>query len=100
MDWSKGFSASYYMAIVDKRTWNDISRLEITGGNISRYITGLRESADIDCPGYKPGEDSMFWHFSEYLSAFRSFKQLLSKKNARNQSKNRIMLFSFLCVLD
>ena len=48
MDWSKGFSASYYMAIVDKRTWNDISRLEITGGNISRYITGLRESADID----------------------------------------------------
>lgn len=57
MDWSKGFSASYYMAIVDKRTWNDISRLEITGGNISRYITGLRESADIDCPGYKPGEE-------------------------------------------
>ena len=57
MDWSKGFSASYYMAIVDKRTWNDASRREITGGSISRSGTGLRQSADIDCPGYEPGTE-------------------------------------------
>ena len=57
MDWSKGFSASYYMAIVDKRTWNDASRREITGGSISRSGSGLRQSADIDCPGYEPGTE-------------------------------------------
>lgn len=57
MDWSKGFSASYYMAIIDKRTWNDASRREITGGSISRSGSGLRQSADIDCPGYEPGTE-------------------------------------------
>lgn len=57
MDWSKGFSASYYMAIVDRRTWNDASRREITGGSISRSGTGLRQSADVDCPGYETGSE-------------------------------------------
>lgn len=57
MDWSKGFSASYYMAIIDKRTWNDASRREITGGSVSRSGSGLRQSADIDCPGYEPGTE-------------------------------------------
>ena len=45
------------MAVVDKRTWNDISRLDITGGNISRTGSGLRQSADIDCPEYETGTE-------------------------------------------
>lgn len=57
MDWSKGFSASYYMATIDTRTWNDASRLNITGGSISRSETGLRQSADIDCPQYETGSE-------------------------------------------
>ena len=58
MDWSKGFSASYYMAIVDRRTWNDASRRGITGGSISRSGTGLRQSADVDCPDYGTGSEA------------------------------------------
>lgn len=49
MDWSKGYSASYYMTYVDPITWRDTGRVEITGGSIKRESSGLRESADIDC---------------------------------------------------
>ena len=49
MDWSKGYSAAYYMALVDSATWRDVGRIEITGGSIKREPSGLRESADIDC---------------------------------------------------
>lgn len=49
MDWSMGFSSSYYATIVDPATWRDIDRLEITKGSVSRSATNsLRESADID----------------------------------------------------
>ena len=56
MDWSKGYSATYYLAQVDPVTWRDIARIEITGGSINREKTGLIESADIDCTGYDDGE--------------------------------------------
>lgn len=51
MIWSKGFSASCYMARVDPLTWRDIERIEITGGQIKRATDGLMQSADIDCVG-------------------------------------------------
>lgn len=49
MDWSKGFSATYYMALVDRVTWRDISRVEITGGSVDRETSGLMQSASVDC---------------------------------------------------
>lgn len=49
MDWSKGFSASYYMTIVDPITWRDTDRIETTGGSVSRRVSGLCQSADISC---------------------------------------------------
>lgn len=49
MDWSKGYSASYYMTRVDPATWRDVERIEITGGQIKRTVDGLMQSADIDC---------------------------------------------------
>ena len=52
MDWSKGFSAVYYMSVVDPVTWRDIDRIEITGGSISRSESELVESADVDCVRY------------------------------------------------
>lgn len=55
MDWSKGYSASYHMTIVDPITWRDIGRVEITGGSISRGLDGLRESASIDCEVFNLG---------------------------------------------
>ena len=56
MDWSKGYSATYYMTRVDPITWRDIGIVNLTGGSISRERTGLMESADIDCIGYEDGE--------------------------------------------
>lgn len=52
MDWSKGFSAKYYMTVVDRHSWRDIDRIEITGGTVKREYSDLRESADIKCISY------------------------------------------------
>ena len=49
MDWNKGYSASYYAAIVDPATWRDIDFIRLTGGTIKRIATGLRQSATIAC---------------------------------------------------
>lgn len=54
MDWNKGFSARYYLTVVDPTTWRDIQRVEITGGSVSRVSTGLRQSADVDCTEFDP----------------------------------------------
>ena len=48
MNYSEGFSASYYAYKVDPITWRDGERIDITGGSINRDRTGLRDSADID----------------------------------------------------
>ena len=53
MDWSKGFSASYYLSVVDRNSWRDGDRINITGGTIKRTYGDLRESADIDCVNYE-----------------------------------------------
>lgn len=52
VDWSQGFSSRYYISILDRATWRDIRRIEITGGTIKREDSELRESADIDCVNY------------------------------------------------
>lgn len=52
MDWNKGFSAKYYITILDRFTMRDIRQIEILGGSISRESSELRESADIDCINY------------------------------------------------
>lgn len=52
MDWSKGFSATYYMSIVDPVTWRDVDVINITGGEISRSESELMESADVNCIRY------------------------------------------------
>lgn len=57
MDWSKGFSASYYLTLVDPVTWRDTERIEITSGSVSRTASGLRQSADIDCTSFEPDRE-------------------------------------------
>lgn len=59
MDWTKGMSAAYYANIVDSRTWRDIDRFEITGGNVSFTDEGLRNAADIECKNYD--KDKEIW---------------------------------------
>ena len=56
MNWAKGFEATYYMTLVDRNTWKDTERIEITGGSVSRSDSNLIESADIDCVSYERGE--------------------------------------------
>lgn len=69
MDWSKGFSASSHMMKVDPVTWADTERIEITGGSVSRTISGLRQSADLDCTDFKP--ETECW-IRVYLDASQS----------------------------
>lgn len=59
MDWSKGFTAMYYISVVDKNTWRDVDRIEITGGSIKRTSTDLRESADINCVNYTSDREQL-----------------------------------------
>ena len=55
MDWSKGYSATYYAKRVDPATWRDLETIKLTGGSIKREPSGLRESADIECVNYDVG---------------------------------------------
>lgn len=52
MDWSKGFSATYYATVVDAPSWRDVERFEIIDGSISKSESGLRTSADLTCKDY------------------------------------------------
>lgn len=57
INWTKGFSSRYYMTIVDKDTWRDGKRLELTGGSIKRSQNDLRHSADLNAVDFtEPGE--------------------------------------------
>ena len=49
MDWSKGYTAEYYLSIIDPATWRDIERVDITGGSIKRDLESLRQSATVNC---------------------------------------------------
>ena len=52
VDYSKGYSASYYAERVDPATWRDVGVIRLTGGTIKRELTGKRQSADINCVNY------------------------------------------------
>lgn len=59
MDWRKGFSSRYYITIVDRDTWKDIKRLEITGGSINRSSSDLRHSADLSVANYNESGEQL-----------------------------------------
>ena len=52
MDWNKGYSARYYISVLDRKTLRDVRRIEITAGSIKRESSSLRESASLDCVNY------------------------------------------------
>ena len=48
MEWSKGFSSTYYACIVDPDTWRDMDRFYINADSkINRSDTALIEAADV-----------------------------------------------------
>ena len=69
MDYSKGFSASYYAFIVDPKTWRDRERIRITGGSANRTDEGLRDSADIETANYRQEKEQ---YIRVYLDAEQS----------------------------
>ncbi len=52
MNWAQGYTAEYYMAIVDPNTWRDIERVEIKSGTIERNDEGIRQTASLVCSTY------------------------------------------------
>ena len=52
VDYSKGYSSSYYAERVDPATWRDVGVIRLTGGTIKRETTGKRQSADLNCVRY------------------------------------------------
>lgn len=69
MDWTEGYSARYYVSILDKSTMRDIKRIELTGGTIKRTLSDLRESADLDCGSYYSSDQE------EYVRVWLDTKQ-------------------------
>lgn len=57
MDWSSGYTATFYACFVDPQTWLDIGRFEITGGSVSRSEDDLRQSASLSCTDYNEMEE-------------------------------------------
>mgnify|MGYP003042273447 CR=1 FL=1 len=57
MKWNKGFSARYFITLVDRVTWRDKEVYPILSGKIDRGIEELMESADIELRKFpKDGE--------------------------------------------
>lgn len=52
MNWDKGYSAAFYAHIVDPVTWTDGARIDLTGGQVSRDKSELRQSASFDTAGF------------------------------------------------
>lgn len=59
IDWSLGYSARYYMTVLDKDTLKDLDKIEIYGGTIKRSLTEICESADVDCLNYDNKEEKI-----------------------------------------
>lgn len=55
MDWTQGFSATYYGCYVDPASWRDLKRFEIVSGNIDKTDEELRQSASITLTDYEQG---------------------------------------------
>lgn len=56
MNWEKGYSAQFYMTIVDPNTWRDVESVSIPSGTITKTLEGLMESADITMTQELDGE--------------------------------------------
>ena len=52
MDYTKGYTASFYATIVDPVSWTDQERFEIVSGSISRSETDLRQNASLTLRNY------------------------------------------------
>lgn len=47
MDYSRGYRASFYAALIDPASWMDTERVRIISGSVNNMATGLRQTANI-----------------------------------------------------
>ena len=47
MDYTRGYRASFYAALVDPASWMDVERMTIISGSVNNIASGLRQSANI-----------------------------------------------------
>ena len=83
MDWSKGYSARYYVTVVDPLSWRDGESLNITGGSIKKSDSDLIESADLNFVNYAETKE-------QYLRVWLDAKQ--------ENSSSHIPLFTGLAT--
>jgi len=108
MNWDKGYSASYYMTIVDPVTWRDIGRIETTGGSIAREYSGLRQSADVNCKGYPQAEEQWIRVYldakqgdtSEHIPLFTGLATSPDRNIKGTWEENSVQCFSVLKPAD
>lgn len=108
MDWEKGYTAQYYMSVVDPATWRDIERIEITGGSISKESTGLLQSADVDCVKYVQGMERWvrIWltarqdDSSEHVALFTGLACSPDRDINGNFESNKVQCYSVLKPAD
>lgn len=108
MDWTKGFSASYYMKEVDAPTWRDTETIEITGGTLKRESAGLMHSADISCINYPQGTERWVRVYldtkqngaSEHVALFTGLATSPSKNIKGSYESNKVQCYSVLKPAD
>ena len=104
MNWNKGFSASYYIAIVDPITWEDIDKINLTGGSINRFCTELRNSASIDCINFDGSRekwiriylDAQQGHSAEHVALFTGLTASPNKSINGELISNQVDCYSVL----
>lgn len=104
MDWSKGFTSSFYASFVDPNTWSDDSFFDITGGSIQKSDDSLKESATIECMEYPYDEEKWVrvWMdtnqegSSEHVPLFTGLAIYPSRSKHGMQEKNTLNCFSVL----
>ena len=84
IDWDIGYSARYYMSLVDPVSWRDVSSMDITEGSIDRNTDSLRESADVTIT--EPLDGSVVKGTETWIRLYLEAKQ--------GQSGERIALFT------
>lgn len=67
MDYTKGYTAKFYVAIVDPDTWMDTTMMKVEAGSIKRDKTGLRHSAEITVPDFTENEEKYIRVYMDIL---------------------------------
>lgn len=106
MDWSKGYSASYYACVVDRLTWLDLDRLEILDGSIKKENEGLLESCDVSVTDYLYEDEEKYIRIyldakqenggSEHIPLFTGLATSPDKDTGSTLEKNTINCYSVL----